>query len=128
MRGAQVDVYQRQQSGNLSGTGDPNQTFVKQFKLTCAIAKPRTTDEIVDPMHQGGYNPDEYWTLLYPSSATIRYRDLVTLSTTEGGADYIVTQPIVSFWGNSPAIKKATIRRVVNLSGPGFPVAEGWPG
>ena len=127
MTGAQADIYSRQQSGNLSGTGDPNQTFVKQYKLTVKLARPKTTDEIMDPEHTGGYHPDEYWTLLYPASAALRYRDIVTLSTTEGGADYIVTSPTASYWGINPAMKKATVRRVVNLSGPGT-ADQGWPG
>jgi hypothetical protein len=126
LTGQQVGWNNRTWQGNLSGYGDPTQQFSGPVTLTVRIARPRTTDEIVDPERQAGYMTDEYFTMLYPSSAIIRYRDVMTLSTTEGPANFIVTTPTMAPWGNSPVVKKTTIRRLVNLSGPG-PIDSGWP-
>jgi len=126
LTGLQVGLNNRTWAGNLSGYGDPQQQFSGPQTLTVRIARPRTQDEIVDPQHQAGYMTDEYWTMLYPSSAIIRYRDLISLSTTEGPANFIVTSPSEAPWGNIPVVKRSTIRRLVNVSGPGQ-TDMGWP-
>jgi len=127
LTGMTVGWWSRTWAGNLSGYEDPNQIFSGAINLTVRIARPRTTDEIMDPERQAGYATDEYWTMLYPSSATIRYRDVIQMSTSEGVANFIVTDPTAAPWGPVPVVKRTTIRRVVNLSGGGQPVATGWP-
>jgi hypothetical protein len=112
---------------NLSGYGDPAQQFSGPVTLTVRLARPRTNDEIVDPERMAGYIPDEYWVMLYPASAMVRYRDVITISTGEGPANYIVTSPTAAPWGQTRVVMKTEIRRLVNVSGPGQPVEQGWP-
>ena len=126
LTGLHVDWYNRTWMGNLSGYEDPTQQFSGPNRLTVRIARPKTNDEIVDPERGAGYDPDEYFTMLYPSSATVRYRDIIQLSNTEGVANFIVTSPTAAPWGNVQVVKRTTIRRVVNLSGPGS-TDQGWP-
>lgn len=130
LNGYNVQWWPRTWTGNLSGYEDSQQQFSGNpniTNLTVRLARPKTTDEIMDPEHQAGYTTDEYYTMLYPSSATIRYRDLMVLSTTEGPAFYIVTNPTAAPWGQTQVLKKTTIRRWVNVSGGGQPVSQGWP-
>ena len=127
LTGQTVDWYARTWSGNLSGYEDPTQQFSGPVTLTVRKASPQMTDEVLDPTHQAGYTTDESWTMLYPSSAIIRYRDIIQTSTSEGTVNWLVTTPTAAPWGNVEVIKKTRVRRLVNISGGGQPNSLGWP-
>lgn len=109
----------------MSGYEDSTQQFSGGIQIKVRKARPEMTDELVDD--KAGYLADESWTMLYPSSAVIRYRDIITLSTSEGYTFFMVTTPTAAPWGDIEVIKKARVRRVVNVSGEGQPTITNWP-
>ena len=126
LTGFNVDWYNRNWTGNLSGYGDPLQQFSGPVTLTVRKARPDMSDELVDPGRDAGYMADESWTMLYPSSAVIRYRDIIQTSTSEGVVNWMVTTPTAAPWGGAEVIHKTRVRRVVNISGGGGS-GRGWP-